>query len=95
MTPLFSLGAVCMTQGVAEYAKQNPTADFQNLIQRHVSGDWENMQAEDRDQNKKAIHNGNRIFSSYNITIDQKSTVFWVITEADRSVTTILFPSEY
>jgi hypothetical protein len=56
-----------------------------------MSGDWAEMENEDQQANQDAIIHGDRVFSAY--TIEQ--TKFWVITEADRSMTTILLPSEY
>jgi hypothetical protein len=56
-----------------------------------MSGDWAEMDADDQQANQDAITHGDRVFSAYNID----KTKFWVITEADRSATTILLPSEY
>jgi hypothetical protein len=56
-----------------------------------MSGDWSEMDVEDQQSNREAISEGSRIFSAYII----QGTKFWVITEADRSSTTILLPSEY
>lgn len=91
MTPLFVIGmtvatpramAVLETQGIAPIT----------LIERHVSGDWSEMQADDQESNRKAIQNGSRVFSSYTLANKVK---IWIITEADRSSTTILLPEEY
>jgi hypothetical protein len=62
-----------------------------DLLRKHMSGDWSEMDEEDQQSNRDAITNGSRIFSAYTI----QGTKFWVITEADRSSTTILLPSEY
>jgi hypothetical protein len=56
-----------------------------------MSGDWSEMATEDQQSNRDAITEGSRIFSAYTI----EGVKFWVITEADRSSTTILLPSEY
>ena len=61
------------------------------LIRRHVRGDFGDMCAGDIESNRRAIQCGGRVFSSYK-TNDGK---VWVITEADRSVTTVLLPSDY
>ena len=61
------------------------------LLARHVSGDWGELDAHDRRENERSLKNGWRIISSYPLG-DGK---VWVITEADRSSTTILLPSEY
>jgi hypothetical protein len=62
-----------------------------DLLRKHMSGDWSEMADEDQQSNRDAITDGSRIFSAYII----QGTKFWVITEADRSSTTILLPSEY
>ena len=88
---LFSLGQVVATPGALaalEEADQHPFV----FLSRHVSGDWGNLVAEDKEENRRALEHGNRIFSSY---LTAKNTKIWVITEWDRSVTTLLLPSEY
>ena len=88
---LFSLGQVVATPGALaalQDAVQHPFV----FLSRHVSGDWGNLVAEDREENQRALEHGNRIFSSY---LTAKNTKIWVITEWDRSVTTLLLPSEY
>jgi hypothetical protein len=63
-----------------------------DLIRRHMSGDWGDvLDSDDLDANEEALHTDARIFSAYIV----QDTKFWVITEADRSSTTILLPSEY
>jgi hypothetical protein len=63
-------------------------------IDRHVSGDWGDLDAEDKEANDLALTVGNeqRILSSYNLT---KTDKIWIISEWDRSVTTVLLPSDY
>jgi hypothetical protein len=61
------------------------------LLGRHVRGDWGDLDDEDKQRNDEALTLGSRIFSAYLV----KGVKFWVITEADRSVTTILLPEEY
>lgn len=89
-TPLFPLGKT-----VATPAARDELSDLNysplDLLRRHMSGDWSEMDVEDQQSNQDAILNGSRVFSAYTI----QSTKFWVITEADRSSTTILLPSEY
>jgi len=58
---------------------------------RHVRGDWGDVDAEDRAANDRALREGTRVLSSYRAG----GVKFWVITEADRSATTVLLPSEY
>ncbi len=59
---------------------------------RHLLGDWGDLTAEDRYANDRALVEGTRLLSAYAEEGFQK---IWIITEADRSSTTILFPSEY
>jgi len=62
-----------------------------DLLARHATGDWGELCAFDRRQNEIGLREGYRIFSSYEVPTER----VWVITEADRSVTTILLPEEY
>jgi len=90
-TPLFSLGQIVATPGALaalEKAGQGPL-DF---LSRHVYGDWGDLCDEDRRENQLSLERGFRLLSSYRTLADVK---LYVITEADRSVTTILLPAEY
>lgn len=62
-----------------------------DLIARHQSGDWGFVPAEDAKENELSVQEGYRILSSYPLGEDR----LWIITEADRSVTTLLLPEEY
>lgn len=88
----FSTGLLVMTAGVEELVHQgrfNPNP----YLRRHLSGDWGDLDDSDRQQNDAALQSGeDRLFSSYQIAPDLK---LWIITEWDRSVTTLLLPSEY
>jgi hypothetical protein len=89
--PLFGLGQIVGTPGAVdalEEAEQNP---FELLV-RHVTGDWGDLEDEDKKENELSVKQGFRILSAYNLDTDVK---VWVITEWDRSVTTILLPEEY
>jgi len=86
-TTLFDLGYVVMTPGAAALE-----VDFIPYLVRHAAGDWGNLDAFDRRQNDLAVQQGLRILSAYNI---EKDTRIWIITESDRSATTVLLPSEY
>ncbi len=88
---LFELGA-CVITPAAEKKLASIQIEPIELLTRHVSGDWAEMDEEDQALNKDAIANGDRILSVYTFENDVK---FYVITEWDRSVTTILLPSEY
>lgn len=63
-----------------------------NLLNRHLSGDWGDVDAEDAATNDEALRCRLRLLSAYEIGPD---TTIWLITEADRSVTTFLLPEEY
>lgn len=63
------------------------------LLDRHVSGDWCDVPPEDARENELSVREGYRIISSYPVGEDDARV--WVLTEADRSATTILLPSEY
>lgn len=89
--PLFPLGRLVATPGALERiqeTEQNPL----ELIARHVVGDWGELGEEDKKENDLSVGAGYRILSAY---ILHSGVKVWVITEADRSVTTILLPSEY
>jgi hypothetical protein len=66
--------------------------DVQAAMARHANGDWGEVCPEDHQSNKEAMRSGERLFSVYH---DQHGTKFWIITEWDRSVTTILLPEDY
>lgn len=86
---LFPLGKIVATKGVLDTIPMNEILDSLN---RHVNGDWGNLCQEDKDLNDGAVVHGGRILSSY---VSSHGDEFWIITEADRSVTTILLPNEY
>ena len=91
VSPKFSLGQIVATPGALEAIEksQQSPSDF---LARHLEGDWGDLCDEDKEANDQALIDGSRIFSSYQICKEEK---IWVITEADRSSTTILLPSEY
>lgn len=91
-TALFPLGQIVATPGALaalEKAGQTPL-DF---LSRHVRGDWGELDEHDRKENELSLRRGFRLLSSYR-TGSGDSKV-WVITEADRSLTTLLLPEEY
>jgi hypothetical protein len=90
--PYFELGMIFVTRGVNEFMTELGMRDAViDVIRRHSTCDWGDICDEDRDANYQALKEGGRLFSAYRMT-GQK---IWVITEADRSATTILFPDEY
>jgi len=89
--PLFSLGMVVGTQGAVdalEAAGQSP----QEFLDRHAYGDWGEVPEADKEENDFSLQHGFRILSAYTTTAGER---LWVITEADRSSTTLLLPDEY
>jgi hypothetical protein len=87
----FPLGQLVATPGAAEAftrTNQEPTES----LRRHWRGDWGEVDAHDRQENDISLAQGYRLLSVYTL---QDGTRIWVITEADRSATTILLPSEY
>jgi len=89
--PLFSLGQCVATPG-ALAALEDAGQAAAVFLSRHVHGDWGECDREDSVANDRALKDGSRIFSVYRTS---KGVKIWVITEADRSSTCILLPSEY
>jgi hypothetical protein len=89
MAPL-PLGRVVATPGALKLLIETGGHPFDYLA-RHATGDWGDLCAFDRRQNQIALREGYRILSSYDVPAGR----VWIITEADRSVTTILLPEEY
>jgi hypothetical protein len=89
MGPL-PLGRIVATPGTWNVLAE-AGEDLRLLLARHASGDWGDLDDEDRRENEQSLRYGWRILSSYQVG---ERTV-WVITEADRPVTTILLPEEY
>jgi len=87
----FQLGRVVATPGALsalEKAEQLP-AEF---LDRHVNGDWGDVPDADKQENEVAVEQGFRVLSAYTTSAGDR---MWVLTDADRSVTTILLPHEY
>lgn len=89
--PLFPLGKLVATPGAIELLIHHELSPF-DFVTRHWQGDWGDLDAEDLEANQAALRYGSRLFSSYRIGDHSK---LWIITEADRSSTTLLLPSEY
>ncbi len=87
---LFELGSLMATPSALRLLLMN-SVNPQDLLRRHVTDDWTEMDATDQAANIAAAKQGLRIFSAYLIG----DARIWVITEADRHHTTILLPSEY
>jgi len=90
----FPMGRLLVTRGVNDRrAEEEPFAKFVlDSLNRHAMGDWGDLCAEDRQENERSLNGGCRLLSAYEKDDLPK---IWIITEADRSVTTVLFPEEY
>lgn len=86
---LFSLGQIVATPGALNVLSQK---EIFKALSRHQNGDWGDLCEEDKKANDEAVEQGFRILSAYKT---KDGTKFWIITEADRSATTILLPEEY
>lgn len=86
---LFSLGKVVATSNALSLIDQ---ADINIALARYMACDWGDLCEEDKAINDYAIKNGERILASYK---SGKGVTFWIITEWDRSVTTVLLPEDY
>lgn len=90
--PLFPLGSVVATPAALELLEEHGQSPSDFISQHHV-GKWgDALCEEDKQLNNAALQDGSRIFSSYKLGNGQK---IWVITESDRSSTTLLLPREY
>jgi len=90
--PLFELGQLCATPGALE-ALAAAGARPSEYLTRHIAGDYGDMCLEDKQENDIAVLSGDgRVFSAYRVNSELK---IWIITESDRSLTTILLPEEY
>jgi hypothetical protein len=85
----FPLGQTVITPAAIEALTNQ---DVLTALSRHVRGDWGDLCDEDRTENDHSLREGFRLLSVYHTSLGTK---FWVITEADRSVTTVLLPSDY
>jgi hypothetical protein len=90
MTAPLPLGKVVATPGALKLLSEMGKDPF-GYIARHATGDWGELCAFDRRQNEIALRDGYRVLSSYEVPTGR----VWIITEADRSVTTVLLPEEY
>ena len=89
--PLFRLGTVLITpRAILALVGANQSALA--FLVRHAYGDWGNLTAEDWQANEQALKEGSRLFSAYTLNTGQR---LWIISEWDRSFTTILTPAEY
>ncbi|RHV20488.1 hypothetical protein DXB71_17675 [Blautia sp. OM05-6] len=89
---MFEMGLVVITNGINDKLDNvRFSKELKVALHRFTCGDWGEMEPEDIEANNEALRNGERLFAAYK-TSEGK---IWIITEADRSATTILFPNEY
>jgi len=87
----FPMGQIVATPGALqalEEASESPAV----LLKRHLIGDWGELSDDDRQENERSVSDGCRLLSAYTLSTGIR---IWIITEADRSATTLLLPSEY
>ncbi len=89
MPAKFQLGRLLITPAAQEKLTND---DVLGAIRRHVQGDWGDVCEDDRTENELSLEQGYRLLSVYHAA---NGTKFWVITEADRSATTVLLPEDY
>ena len=86
----FNLGQVVATPNALDFLLHHGMTPAQ-LIERHARGDWGDLDTEDKCANDNALEHGGRLFSSYRVG----TAKVWIISEADRSATTVLLPEDY
>ena len=91
MAALFPLGRLVATPGALALLRRAGEDLLPALLERHRSGDWGDVSPEDARENEVSVRYGFRVLSSYRVAGER----LWLITEADRSVTTVLLPEEY
>jgi len=87
----FEPGQIVATPGALEAFRASGEEPLP-FLQRHLAGDWGDVDADDRRENELSLQNGWRLLSAYTLS---NGTKIWVISEADRSATTFLLPEEY
>jgi hypothetical protein len=87
--PKFALGRIVATPNALAHLTHD---DVLSALNRHRVSDWGDVCPEDRQANERALIKGGRLLSVYHSV---SGTKFWIITEADRSVTTVLLPEDY
>jgi hypothetical protein len=85
----FRLGRLVSTPGALKHVSHG---EMLRAVARHTTGDWGTVCSEDAEANEAAVHERARLLSAYTT---EDGVRFWIITEADRSVTTVLLPEEY
>lgn len=92
MNFLFNPGQIMVTPGAIALFRDYAPAALEQVLAAHLSGNWGDVDEEDWATNDQAVRYGMRILSAYKFGTSKK---IWIITEHDRSMTTILTPDEY
>ena len=88
-SPKFATGQIVATPNALSQLSQE---DILSGLARHINGNWGDLTSDDRQENDLALERGSRLLSAYQAT---NGTKFWIITEGDRTVTTVLLPEDY
>jgi hypothetical protein len=88
---LFPFGQLVATPGALEALRRTYSGVW-TYLSRHLTGDWGDLEAADKAENELSLREGLRLLSAYHLP---DGTKVWIITESDRSVTTVLLPEEY
>jgi hypothetical protein len=91
MQPKFPLGRIVGTPGALRALARTGQTPLE-FLKRHILGDWGDLDEHDRRENELSLNADLRLLSAYTLT---DGTSIWIITEADRSATTLLLPEEY
>lgn len=96
----FALGQIVMTASIHHLCQLDPNSPalLQKQLEMFAAGNWGNCGEHDWQVNEQALVNNTRLMGVYDIQLDPQTTELtriWIITEADRSVTTILLPKDY
>lgn len=89
VNPRFNPGRLMITRNARDTL---PRVEVNAAINRHLQGDWGDVCRFDWQRNEQALRDGDRLLSVYQTQAGEK---FWIITESDRSATTVLLPSDY
>ncbi|MEI6195349.1 MAG: hypothetical protein WCS42_13575 [Verrucomicrobiota bacterium] len=89
MSAKFQTGQIVATPNVLAQLTQD---DILRGLARHQAGDWGDLDTDDRKENDRALEKGSRLLSAYRA---ENGVKFWIITEADKSSTTVLLPEDY
>jgi hypothetical protein len=91
ITPRFPLGRIVATPGALRTLQEAGVSPVR-LLKRHMHGDWGCVHEDDALANERALRTGMRLLSAFVLPTDER---LWIITEADRSITTLLLPEDY